>query len=162
MARLISEQDIERVKGLTRHIAETAILPYLDEVQDIIIRPLLRDALYFELCTQAETNTLTEANEALLPYVQMACIYHTYARYVRWGGIQSTATGMKKKVADESENPTAQEISSLYATAKQDAEIYEARLSEFLKDNRANYPDYDRACGCGPSHCATKTSWGMF
>lgn len=160
MARLISEQDIERVKGFTRHIAANGILPFLDEVQDIIIRPLLKDPLYTELCEQTETNTLTPANAALLPYVQMALIYHVYARYVRWGGIQSTATGMKKKVADESENPTPSEISSLYATAKQDAEIYEARMMDFLKDNSSDYPSHD--CGCGHKHCSTKTSWGIF
>jgi len=163
MARIISEYDIQRVKALTKHISAESILPHIDESQDLIIRPLLRDDLYNELCTQIDSDTLTEANTALLAHVQQCHIYHAFARYVRWGNLQSTPTGIKKKHSDESEFPSGSEVSNLHATAKQDAEIYETRLLEYLNDNSANYPLWHSGNHyCGPGHNNSKSSYGIF
>lgn len=151
---LVDQNDF---KTYTNHSQNIDVQQYRSSIlvaQSVQIEPCLGTALYEELMTQKDTNTLTPANVILMEYVSPAIVHYAtydiiplfYARFENKGITTNNET-----------TQTSVDMSYLKWLRGEEqvkADWYKTRLINYLNDNASLYPLYvPTNCGCEGNDC---------
>lgn len=145
----ISQEDFKDRVELSANLLSKHIIPSIALVQDRYMKKILCLDFYNELLEQVEAETLTEANETLIDdYIKPAMVYRSYARYLGSANVFSAPSGIRKFVEENSEAATPADLALPIKQADSDALYYERELTQFLEDNKDDYPTWRDNCSC--------------
>lgn len=128
----ISETDVNIEESKLRYSVLTS--------QDQHTRSILGDKLYFDFIENFENSTLSPEYVELFPYIKNHLIARSVERSLIPLTHQITNKGPQNRNSDYSINAGAQGMYKLIDLYKSDAEFYESRLWNFLKNNSDDYP----------------------
>lgn len=144
----IDNADLFEYSNMSKNIDPTWITNFIYEAQLNFIKPILGFALYDELITQIDTNTLTPDNILLLDEIKRPQIFAALqeALPLLWarienGGITINEQDTQKSVTFDEMNSLKDYFKTKYDTAKQ-------QLITFLNYYHTNYPLYNYSTVC--------------
>jgi len=131
------------------YLVYTNLINYMLLIEDTYITAYLGKAFFSELKTQITTNTLTDHNKAVLPYLHKAISYISAALYAEQSGLEIGDKGFFfVNIESGSENIKTQKQATgidLYKLTDIDRETginYLKQLRQFLHENISNYATY--------------------
>lgn len=113
------------------------------------IRPALCDALYEQVLEQAQSDTLTPENQALLGQVIPPLCYYAFAEAVNLIHYQVRTKGVVVQLDNTAATANGNEVAAIRKQYENWGEAYMRDVKAFLKANRADYPLWDEQCFCG-------------
>jgi hypothetical protein len=121
-------------------------MPSIEKAQEIYILPLLGTALYNELQTQIEADSLTGDNITLLDnYIAPALSKYALYEAIPKMMYKIENTSILKRGAEFAETIDFKELTYLRQIAKDDAEYFATRVTNFLNANDTVYPLFNNA-----------------
>lgn len=143
-ALFISEQILLDQSILSENINYQMIRPTLIKIQEMRIQPVLGSTLYNSIISQITMNTVSVVNQTLLDdYIQPAAIQWLYFEIPSVLAFRYVNKGMVRKSSEESTPMSVDEIYKLQDKMRNDAEWYSERITRFLIENRADYPEFN-------------------
>jgi len=141
---IISDTIIKERTSIHGNIDPKLIYPDIKAAQDMYIHPILGSALYDKLLSDINGAGLTGVYKTLVDnYVVDTLIYYTLAELPTTIAYQFWNKGVVRKLGDDTELPSFDELISLQNKYKQRAEFYGNRLRLYLKQNAAtSFPEY--------------------
>lgn len=140
---LVNLNDIEeRISQIDINISPKQLKYNVLTCQDMFTRQILGDKLYFDLLDEfnPQTGVMNPPYETLYEYV----IQHLTARVVERSvfniHFRLTNKGVQTQNSDYSNASTDTNVFRYQNVIKRDAEFYETRLWNFLKENKADFP----------------------
>jgi hypothetical protein len=126
-----------------------AIRSHMKKVQETTIQAELSPEFYAVLKNQNTTNTLSDKNKLLIPYIQkaianltMANAFTTLAVTINENGILNFNNTGNREAINAKQPSAPSMISKLELQAQKDGETYIQILKDFLKANITDYPVY--------------------
>lgn len=141
----LTEEYLKQYSIVNDNVDMGVVTPTLIKIQDMYIHPIIGTALFEELKTQIQAETVTGLNETLLDMIRKcmlryfeseAAIIFTY-RYMN--------KGIQKKNSENSQPADLSEINMLMEKFKNEAEWYAERITKYLIENETSYPLYSNA-----------------
>jgi hypothetical protein len=119
-----------------------ALLPIIDRVEELIIKPNITPALYNELKTAIAENALNSDEEALIDFIKPAVACHTISRALTELQLQVSANGILVKLYKAMNNNSRENVKATdnaIANAKTEAynngEAWVKKLRAYLDEN---------------------------
>jgi hypothetical protein len=145
---ILTIDDFLAKADLSQNINTNKLNANIGVVQDVFGRKVLCNQLVDELLSQLP-NSLTDANEALLPYVKNFLIYKTYSDYLIGANLMSTPAGMRVQIDTTSDQASDKSMVAIQRRADGRADFYQDQLINFLKENEDDYPLWKASiCNC--------------
>ncbi|UAB85682.1 hypothetical protein INR75_06620 [Zunongwangia sp. SCSIO 43204] len=149
---LISKQTIAKYRDISRGVSDGKINPYIDDAENIDIKPLLGELLYNAVKKTPEDHTLLiEGGEYEYkdetyshPGLEKALSIFAFARYIYFGASTDTAWGFVEKENQNSTPVSASHKKTVYTKERQTAATYFSEVATFL--NRTNYNLWKSGC----------------
>ena len=147
---LIDEEMLKTYSVMTRNTGIDKIIPYLLLAQDYYMENILGVPLMFELKTQVSTDTLTEANKALI--VKMAPCLAAWTDFLAARSLSYTVTqkGLTAESSENSRSLNEKELGYYIHTLRETATMAQDMLVKYLCRCADQYelwrPDSD--CDC--------------
>lgn len=133
---LISDLMIKERTAIHGNIDPKLIYPDIKAAQDMYIHPLLGSALYDKLLSDINSATLTGDYKTLVDnYIVDTLIYYTLSELPTTIAYQFWNKGVVRKLGDNTELPSFDELMSLQRKYRDRAEFYGNRLTMYLKQN---------------------------
>lgn len=124
------------------------IMLYVRDTQISVIKSLFCKELYDELCAQVGEDTVSEENEQLMCFIRDIHVRYAFADFLFNHPYRITASGVVRKVADESEFISFSDIEKLVKEWRSKAQNYIDQMYDWMKANTDLNPLFDRgACG---------------
>ena len=121
--------------------------------QEIFAVKILCIELYNQLLTEIDTDTLTPANEALLPYLKDYLVFKIYADYITDANLIVTPAGFRTQKSNIDDKATESELTKAQKKHEGRANFYQDKLVNFLKCNADDYPLWKNSnCGCSDKY----------
>ena len=148
---LVSDQQVfDRITEVNENVSPKQLKYNVLAAQDMYLRPILGDKLYFKLLEDFEFSTgltspfipLTPKMESLLEMARQVVITRTVQRVLLPLTAQITNKGPQVGSADYSQPAGESLLWRLFNHYKRDSEFYERRLQNFLTENKADYPEW--------------------
>ncbi len=147
---LIDEELLKTYSVMTRNTGIDKIIPYLLLAQDYYIENILGVPLMFELKEQVSTDTLTDANKALI--VKMAPCLAAWTDFLAARSLSYTVTqkGLTAEASENSRSLNEKELGYYIHTLRETATMAQDMLVKYLCRCQDQYslwrPDSD--CDC--------------
>jgi hypothetical protein len=137
----ISAAKCKELAGINGNTDDFLITPMIADNQRVYIEAVLGTALYDELITQVENNTVTVLNATLLDEYVIPCLVN----YVKSDAavnlnFKLTNKAVTSKNSENSTPVTKDESIYLMQHWKNRAEYYAERITKYLHENRTSYP----------------------
>lgn len=147
---IISEKLLKEYGNMSRNVGVDKVLPYLLLAQEYFFEPVLGTPLLTELKIQVSTDTLTEANKALILKIAPALALYTDYLAVRSMAYQVNEKGVTKSSSENSESVNEKELSYLIHQYRENADMSMELLVRFLCRCRDQYPLFrpEKECDC--------------
>ena len=144
----ISETQLKQGTIIDENVDMKTLNPIIQIAQDQHIQPIIGSAIFNQLKTQIQANTLTALNTTLLDtYIVPALKMWTVYEYT----IPGTYKYRNKNVGKQGgENNEAADIDTLFRLMdywKDKAEWYSERVTKYLIENESSYPLYSTVGG---------------
>ena len=153
---LIDKTEIASHREISRSVKDDKINPYIDDAELLDLKPLLGNALYFDLAknpTDAKYIALLDPKEFIINDItykhqglkKIISIFAT-ARYRLFGSATDTAFGLVEKQHNDSVQVSGTTKRDLYTKEQQAATQYFADIALFLNNNTETYPLWNQGC----------------
>jgi len=140
---LITTQEIRLNTSLGGNVDSDKLLPFITDVQVMILENVLGTKLYDKIITDFEADTLADLYlQMFTDYIKPVLWHSVFAEYVKLGSIIVGNGGMYKHVAQDAEVASADDINYLAKNAQSKADTYIDRLIRFLCDKNSEIPEY--------------------
>ena len=140
---LITTQEIRLNTSLGGNVDSDKLLPFITDVQVMILENVLGTKLYEKIITDFEADTLADLYlQMFTDYIKPVLWHSVFAEYVKLGSIIVGNGGMYKHVAQDAEVASADDINYLAKNAQSKADTYIDRLIRFLCDKNSEIPEY--------------------
>jgi len=140
---LITTQEIRLNTSLGGNVDSDKLLPFITDVQVMILENVLGTKLYEKIITDFEADTLADLYLQMFNnYIKPVLWHSVFAEYVKLGSIIVGNGGMYKHVAQDAEVASADDINYLAKNAQSKADTYIDRLIRFLCDKNSEIPEY--------------------
>ena len=140
---LITTQEIRLNTSLGGNVDSDKLLPFITDVQVMILENVLGTKLYDKIITDFEADTLADVYlQMFTDYIKPVLWHSVFAEYVKLGSIIVGNGGMYKHVAQDAEVASADDINYLAKNAQSKADTYIDRLTRFLCDKNSEIPEY--------------------
>ena len=140
---LITTQEIRLNTSLGGNVDSDKLLPFITDVQVMILENVLGTKLYDKIITDFEADTLVDLYlQMFTDYIKPVLWHSVFAEYVKLGSIIVGNGGMYKHVAQDAEVASADDINYLAKNAQSKADTYIDRLIRFLCDKNSEIPEY--------------------
>jgi len=147
------------------YINDDELRTFIKPAQDIYIQRVLGTTLYEALQNNILNGSLTQDQINLLrQYIQPALQYWVIYEYILWSNYKLTNKAISKQNSDNSNPSDLREVNYLKDNVRNWAEWYNQRITDYLKDNPNEFPEY-LAGGTGFSNKFPKGDnyyWGMY
>ena len=142
MILLISIEKLKREFAVDSNLDDSYMLPNIVKGQDFLIKPLLGDTLYSQICTEIEAANVSALHAQLLKdYIQPTLAYFVLSEVFY-------TTGFKLKNAGESDQ-NFDEIIKISNKYRNDSRHYESLTRDFMiKAGLLLGIDYPKAFKC--------------
>ena len=169
---LITQDDLKEVRPAAE-FDEVRIEPFIREAQRTNVRPVLNDALYLELIDRFDDPDVQynkyrdliqgkrytkDGYTILFDGLKWMLSYYVLVLLVTDNPLNFVRFGVVKKIVNQSEPLTPQEMTLAINSLKSTALIYQNNLIRFLEDNSDDYPLYNYKKS---SQSAVKTSFSF-
>lgn len=150
MTKLITISDFATYRAISANIDSTkGIDPYIEEAQMFDLKPVL-DCQDKEFLAEIIVGIGDGGvYDALIAYIKPVLVYYTYARFLKSHGVMATAHGIVTKVNEFSEPISEKTRARLIAQAESSALAYQKIMTDFLSDNKSDYPNWKCASTSG-------------
>lgn len=148
---LITLQDIKAVRP-TAELDNVRWQPFATEAQDQDVKPILGDALYYQLMTTPAATAYAELlNGKTYTYngetiyfegIKTMIVYFFLARFIQNNAVNITRFGVVTKTLNQSQPVDAQVIRQVVNEMKSNAQTYKNDVDRFLLQNQTTYPLY--------------------
>lgn len=145
---LISKEDFYEYKSIVQSSDPSRIMNYVLEAQKFDLVSVINK----ELIEDIQENLSATRNQALIPFIKPVLCYYSYARYINFGNVSDSATGLVQKTNEFSTPASEKMIARLSLGARSLALGYAEDLVKYLNDNKTTYPLWKS--GCGPDNRA--------
>ena len=147
---IISEKLLKEYGNMSRNVGVDKVLPYLLLAQEYYFEPVLGVPLLTELKIQVSTDTLTEANKALILKIAPALALYTDYLAVRSMAYQINEKGVTKSSSENSDSVNEKELSFLIHQYRENADMAMELLLRYLCRCRDQYPLFrpEKECDC--------------
>lgn len=142
---LIDDQDIfGRSSEVNGNVSPDVLRGEIINAQDMFLRDILGDELYFKILEDFDNNALTGIYLDMFPGITDVVIFRTIQRAMLPLTKQITNKGIQTGSSDFSQSASDSAMWTHYNRYKRDAEFYERRLFNFLKENKDDIPEYTK------------------
>ena len=175
MAYLITKTDIKTYRP-TAELDDARINPFIIEAQNMDLRPVLNDVLFYDFITKFNVTldpmyakyqkllnggTYTYNSQTIyFDGVKAMLSYYALARFVVANPVNVTRMGVAIKTLQQSEPADAATIKYFVNDLRGTAIGYQNQIIQFLITNPTDYPLYN--LGGGASQQPNKTSFKFF
>lgn len=133
------------------NIDDGYLLPLINSIQQTFIRPILGSALYDQIITEIENNSVLVENSLLIKeYISPALKWEVCHKFVRIGTYKLRNKGAGKKGGDGFSALDSTELILAKNIFKDNADFFRKKIVLFLKENDSDYPLYKNP----PSGCS--------
>ena len=149
-AIFISPKYIKRKSVISGDVDPDKMIQFIETAQDMHIQNYLGTNLYKKIQTLVVDKTIDQAgNEAykelLSEYINPMLVWYAQAEYIPFSAYTIGNGGLFKHRSENSDTASIEEVSRLTNRANDKAIFYTNRFLEFIKDNKANYPEYTQS-----------------
>ena len=143
--------------------------PYIIKAQELDLKPILNDVLYYDFITKFDNSadsmydeyqnllngtTYTYAGQTIeFPGVKPMLCSFVLARFIPMNQVNITRYGVVTKTNGQSEPTPAASLAYMANTMKSDAVAYQNQVIQFLEQNPTTYPLY----GVAPDSIKSRT-----
>jgi len=150
---LISEKTLKSESYINDNVGSEMILPAILSAQDMKLQPLLGCSLYAKIksLVLADANNIPEPYLTLLKtYIKPFLIYAVMADIQIPLAFKIRANGAAVQAnTDYTYNSDRKDVQMIANYYEDKMNFYGFRLTDYLKQNRANFPEFcDNNCGC--------------
>lgn len=172
---LITQDDIKRFRP-TAELDDKRINPYILEAQILDLKPVLNDALFYDLLLKfddSNDSSYEKYNELLngkvytynaqtifFAGVKAMLSYYALARFIVGNPVQITRMGVVTKINAQSEPASPQVINGAVNELRSAAITYQNEVIKFLENSTTDYPLYNT--GGASENSARRTSFNFF
>ena len=143
---LITSQEIIQNTPMGGNVDSDKYLHLIIDTQDLVLEPILGTALYNKILTDFEADTLTGVYETMFnDYIKQVMWHSVFASYAKIGAVWFNNSGTYKKLSEDAETATQDEIDSVVKEYQSKADAYIGRLERFLCDGDNDIPEYDNS-----------------
>lgn len=144
MAVLFISEDYYKAKSvISKNVDYNLIVPIVEVVQDLEIKPLLGHDLFELIKTQISSNTLSAVNQTLLDtYILKIMVCYITARASNVLKFRFTNKGMLENSGDNSQVTDNDNIERIYDAYRHDGEAYADEMIKYLQSEILSYPAY--------------------
>ena len=143
MIRLVTSQDIKYSTPLGGNVDADLIMNFVDDVQTMVIEPILGTKLFDKILTDFDAGSLNGLYLQMVDdYLKKIICYSVFADYTKFGSITVSNGGVYRKTSDEAQLASESEIAALAKGYTSKADVYIGRLERFLCDQDQNIPEY--------------------
>lgn len=152
----ISEIEVKNTVPMSTNIDIKQLRTIILQTQIQYITPLICQALYDELSTQIETNTVTVLNQALLDHIKPMLAWFTYYEFLpfNWAKMREQSEVLQNT---QFGTPVSQnDLVYIRGNALDFANRLMIEFQRWLNKNKADYPLYSNCCDvckCNPCGC---------
>ncbi|MAX50549.1 MAG: hypothetical protein CMH22_01040 [Methylophaga sp.] len=153
---LITKQDIEKYREVSRNVADKKINPHIEDAQFLDLRPLLGERMYQNLiknATESNYTALLEGGEYTYgdhtyhnPGLKKVLSIFAYSRYIVFGSYTDTGFGLVQK-SNQDSTPVAESSKRNIHTRDRDTAMqYWYEVVNFLNRKSNDYPLWTSGC----------------
>ena len=137
---------VEQLKALTS-ISETMdcelLQPHLLIAQQLYVAPVLGDALYNDILSQFDANTISGNTTTLLDeYITPAIGFASWFSSAPFLAYKTQRSGIQSLASPDNTPVTTEELSLYIARVENYMDFYLSRLQKYLDDNETLFPLY--------------------
>lgn len=147
---LIDKIEVSKHREISRNVRDDKINPFIEDAELLDLKPLLGDAIYFDLVknkTEIKYAELLNGKEYLVnditfSFVGLKKILSIFvdARYKLFGSYTDTAFGLVEKNHNDSSQVSQEGKKDIYTKNRQIAYQYFSDVKKFLDNNKTDYP----------------------
>jgi len=141
MIRLVTAQEIKTHTSLGGNVDADKFMHLLDDVQIMVLEPILGTKLYNKILTDFDAGSITgEYAEILNNYAKPVLWHSVQAQYLRDGIVLARNNGIFTATPNNSSPADLDAIKYIQKGAQSKADVYIERLERYLCDT--NLPEY--------------------
>lgn len=142
MIYFVTETYLKSQTPITANVDVTDVTPFVRTQCEMRVQPILGTYFYKYLLAKYNAQTLTTDEETLVSYIQPVVAWRSAEDAVFGLSYQLKNKGLQTQFGDNSNSVSIQEVNFGQDHYAQKASFYEARLSNYLKENKALYAEF--------------------
>lgn len=142
MIYFITETYLKSQTPITANVDVNDVTPFIRTQTEMRIQPILGTYFYKDILAKYNAQTLNSDEEILVTYIQPVVAWRSAEDAVFGLSYQLKNKGLQTQFGDNSNSVSIQEVNFGQDHYAQKASFYEARLSNYLRDNRLLYPEF--------------------
>lgn len=135
MPLITSIDEIKNYLAIDVNTDMATLQPFISEAELLYIKPLLGNDFYQVFQTDYESETMSEAGQSLLPYVQRALSYYMAYLSVEQIGVNFGDMGIQQQFGEGSQPAPRWKIEQLQLSYIQKADLHAEKLLEYLEQS---------------------------
>jgi len=146
-AQYITLEDLTEISPISQNCDPVTIVPFIRSSEAMFIIPVLGTALDTELKQAITGNTLTNLQKDLIQnYIKPASAWASFSASIVFQAFKITPKGVNRKLSDNSELPSVEELNYFKQSAKDLQVFYIGQLEKYLNENETLFPSYRSNC----------------
>jgi hypothetical protein len=142
MIYFITENYLKNNTAISSNCDVKYILPFVQTNADMWVQPVLGSFFYEDLLTKYNAQTLSPEETNLVKKIQPLIAWRAAADAVYSLSRKVTNKGVQRQDGEFSGSVELNELSFSMAHYNQKAEFYTARLVNYLKENKDDFPNF--------------------
>lgn len=140
---IVTINDLKRFTNIGENIDEELLVPHLLIAQQLYAQELMGDALYFDLITQFDANTISGDTQTLYEeYVIPAIGYSAWYSSSPFLSYKTNRQGVNTQASDTITPASVEEFNLYLSKVNNLKDFYLSRLEKYLKANKTLFPLY--------------------
>lgn len=153
---IITPDDVKNsTRPIARNIDDKRIAVFIDEVEQMDLRPIIGDKLFieitdpknrqkFEILLKGGEYTTKSGDVRFFKGLKSALNYYVYARFTKNNNIVVARNANLKKDGEYSSSVTPKEVLDSYADAFLVADSYLKDVVSYISENKELFPSYNK------------------
>lgn len=143
IVKFISTEYLKSSTSIQSNVDDSLVEPYITKSQETHLQQILGSSFYNHLCNAVANSTLTADEESLIrDYIQRMVAEWCYYEVYPFLAYKSTNKSISKESSEFSQPADLSEIKYMRAAIRDLAEFYGRRLTKYLCDHQADFPEY--------------------
>lgn len=161
-ALFVSANRLKRDTAVGGSVDDDLIRPYVYMAQQRWILPVLGTKLYDKLSDDIDAGTVTGVYETLLnDYIIPSTVQYSFVQLVPFLRLRFVNNAVVVMNSEQSSAATYDDLKPLMDQALDMATFYRERLIDFIRNNSADYPEYNTNTGADLSPTQNNYTQGM-
>lgn len=127
------------------YVSDDELSTFIQPAQDMYLERVLGTKLMNRLKTSIINDNVSADEKTLLDdYISPTLMYWVIFQYILWSNYKMTNKATSKQNSDNSNPSELNEVNYLKSNISDWAEYYSTRLTSYIKDNTASFPEYNQ------------------